>query len=187
MWLCQTLPAAPPVWSLTLSLSLSFSLSPSQTWPYQGWSHVSSISLADAVHPEGIPWILPRLDRGRPQSMGPQRSDTTKWLKVHTCTQLLKESFFFFLQNIKGLHLFSQGSLLIIWYLNHPLIKLKLCPRPTRMKACIFCRMCNFTSLQSICIWFALYCWPRGSVQQRSWCLVWGSTHQHNGKLLNVN
>ena len=98
-----------------------------------------------------------------------------------------KSHFFFFLQNIKGLHLFSQGSLLIIWYLNHPLIKLKLCPRPTRMKACIFCRMCNFTSLQSICIWFALYCWPRGSVQQRSWCLVWGSTHQHNGKLLNVN
>ena len=30
-------------------------LSPSQTWPYQGWSHVSSLSLADAVHPEGTP------------------------------------------------------------------------------------------------------------------------------------
>ena len=33
--------AAPP---RLLSLSLSFSLSPSQTWPYQGWSHVSSLS-----------------------------------------------------------------------------------------------------------------------------------------------
>ena len=53
-----------PVWSFSLSLSLS--LSPSQTWPYQGWSHVSSLSLslADAIHPEGIPWILPRLDPG---------------------------------------------------------------------------------------------------------------------------
>ena len=28
------------------SLSLSFSLSPSQTCPYQGWSHVSSLSLS---------------------------------------------------------------------------------------------------------------------------------------------
>ena len=27
-------------------------------------SHVSSLSLADAVHPEGTPWILPRLDPG---------------------------------------------------------------------------------------------------------------------------
>ena len=36
-------------------------LSP-KTWPYQGWSHVSSLSLANAVHPEDIPWILPRLD-----------------------------------------------------------------------------------------------------------------------------
>ena len=44
--------AAPRIWSL--------SLSPSKTWPHQGWSHVSS--LADAVHPEGAPWILPRLD-----------------------------------------------------------------------------------------------------------------------------
>ena len=52
--------SAPPVWSL----SLSFSLSPSQTWPYQGWSHVS-FSLGDAVHPEGTPWILPRLDPGK--------------------------------------------------------------------------------------------------------------------------
>ena len=41
-------------------LSLSFSLSPSQTWPYQGWSQVSSLSFAD----EGTPWILPRLDPG---------------------------------------------------------------------------------------------------------------------------
>ena len=41
-------------------LSLSLSLSPSQTWPYQGWSHVSS--LTDAIHPEGTPWILLGLD-----------------------------------------------------------------------------------------------------------------------------
>ena len=45
---------------------LSFSLSPSQTWPYQDWSHVSSLSLANAVHPEGTPGILPRLDPGTP-------------------------------------------------------------------------------------------------------------------------
>ena len=38
------------------------SLFPLQTWPYQGWSHVSS--LANAVHPEGTPWILLRLDPG---------------------------------------------------------------------------------------------------------------------------
>ena len=58
--------SASPVWSLSLSLSfsLSLSLSPSQIWPYQGWSHVSSLSVADAVHPEGTPWILPRLDPG---------------------------------------------------------------------------------------------------------------------------
>ena len=29
-----------PVWSLSFSLSLS----PSQTWPYQGWTHTSSLS-----------------------------------------------------------------------------------------------------------------------------------------------
>ena len=40
------------------------SKSKTQIWPYQGWSHVSSLSLADAVHPEGTPWILPRLDPG---------------------------------------------------------------------------------------------------------------------------
>ena len=53
----KTLPdsAAPPS-GHCLSFSLSFSLSPSQTWPYQGWSHVSSLS--DAVHPEGIPLDL---------------------------------------------------------------------------------------------------------------------------------
>ena len=44
---------------------LSLSLSPSQTWPYQGWSHVSSLSRTDAVHPEGLPWILLRLDPGK--------------------------------------------------------------------------------------------------------------------------
>ena len=27
-------------------------------------SHVFSLSLADAIHPEGTPWILPRLDPG---------------------------------------------------------------------------------------------------------------------------
>ena len=43
---------------------VTLSLSPSQTWPYQGWSHVSSLSLANAVHPEGTPWILLRLDPG---------------------------------------------------------------------------------------------------------------------------
>ena len=46
-------------------LSLSVSLSPWQTWPYQGGPHVSSLSLANAVLPEGAPWILPRLDPGR--------------------------------------------------------------------------------------------------------------------------
>ena len=50
--------AAPPIWAL--SLFFSFSLSPSQTWPYQGWSHMSS--LADAIHPKGTPCILRRLD-----------------------------------------------------------------------------------------------------------------------------
>ena len=45
-----------------VTLSLSFSLSPLQTWPHEGWSHVSS--LADAIHPEGTPWILLRLDPG---------------------------------------------------------------------------------------------------------------------------
>ena len=40
---------------VTLSLSLSLAVHP-ETWPYQGWSHMSS--LADAVHPEGTPWIL---------------------------------------------------------------------------------------------------------------------------------
>ena len=59
------------------SSSLSFSLSPSQTWPYQGWSHVSSLSLspplslADTVHPEGTPWILPRLDPGTTPQYAP--------------------------------------------------------------------------------------------------------------------
>ena len=55
------------------SLSLSFSLSPSQTWPYQGWSHISSLSLANIVHPEGTPWILPRLDSGICSSSCPLR------------------------------------------------------------------------------------------------------------------
>ena len=51
---------------VSLSLSLSLSLSPSLAdLAHQGWSHVSSLSLADAIHPEGTPWILPRLDPGR--------------------------------------------------------------------------------------------------------------------------
>ena len=43
-------------------VTLSLSLFSSQTWPYQGWSHMSSLSLTDAVHLEGTTWILPRLD-----------------------------------------------------------------------------------------------------------------------------
>ena len=67
--------AATPVWSFSLSLSLSlfslsFPLSPSQTWPHQGWSYVSS--LADAVHPEGAPWILPRLDPSTQPGIEPE-------------------------------------------------------------------------------------------------------------------
>ena len=32
---------------------VTLSLSPSQTWPHQGWSHVSS--LTDAIHPKQDP------------------------------------------------------------------------------------------------------------------------------------
>ena len=45
---------------VSLSLFLSLSLLPHRL----GWSHVSPLSLADAVLPEGTPWILPRLDPG---------------------------------------------------------------------------------------------------------------------------
>ena len=64
---CQTLPdpANTPVWSFSLSLSLSLSLA---DLALSGWSHVSS--LADAVHPEGTPWILLRLDPGTHRCMG---------------------------------------------------------------------------------------------------------------------
>ena len=48
--------------SLSLSLSLSLAIHP-DTWLYQSWSHVSS--LANAVHLESTPWILPRLDPGK--------------------------------------------------------------------------------------------------------------------------
>ena len=57
---------------VTLSLSLPFSLSPSQTWPYQGWSHMPSLSLTDAVHPEGTP-----LD---PVEAGPWQGSNVRWL-----------------------------------------------------------------------------------------------------------
>ena len=40
-------------------ISLSLSLSPLQTWPYQGWSPVSSISRRRRT-----PWILLALDPG---------------------------------------------------------------------------------------------------------------------------
>ena len=44
-------------------VTLSLSLPPSQSWPYQDWSHLSSLSpLANSVHP---PFILPRLDPGK--------------------------------------------------------------------------------------------------------------------------
>ena len=56
---------------------VSLSLSPSQTWPYQGWSHVSSLPLSEAVHPEGTPWILPRLDPG-----------SCQWLKGMGCGEI---------------------------------------------------------------------------------------------------
>ena len=59
-------PPAPPQSGLSLFLSLS----PSQTWPHQGWSYVSS--LADAVHPEGAPWILPRLDPSTQPGIEPE-------------------------------------------------------------------------------------------------------------------
>ena len=49
-----------PVWGL--SLSLADAIHP-ETWPYQGWSHVSSLD--DAVHREGTPWILLGLDPGK--------------------------------------------------------------------------------------------------------------------------
>ena len=52
------------------SLSLSFSLSPSQTGPYQGWSHVSSIS-----HRRRSSWGYP-LD---PAEAGPQQV----WIMLH--------------------------------------------------------------------------------------------------------
>ena len=57
---CQTLPdpANTPVWSFTLSLPLAdLALS-------RRVSRVFSLSLANAIHPEGAPWILPRLDPG---------------------------------------------------------------------------------------------------------------------------
>ena len=51
---------------LSLSLSLSLSL-PHRLGPIKAGLTCLlslSLSLADTVHPEGIPWILPRLDPG---------------------------------------------------------------------------------------------------------------------------
>ena len=60
---CQTLPAsAPRIWSLSLSPSLSLSL-PHRLGPIKA-GLTCLLSLANAVHPEGTPWILPRLDPG---------------------------------------------------------------------------------------------------------------------------
>ena len=51
-----------PLSGHSFSLSLSFSLADLALSRLV--SHVFSLSLADAVHPEGNPWILPRLDPG---------------------------------------------------------------------------------------------------------------------------
>ena len=42
-----------------------------------------SLSLADAVHPEGIPWILPRLDPSR-RRFGGERIHVYAWLSHFT-------------------------------------------------------------------------------------------------------
>ena len=47
-----------------LSRSLSLSLSLEDLALSRRVSRVFSLSLADPVHPEGAPWILPRLDPG---------------------------------------------------------------------------------------------------------------------------
>ena len=47
--------------SLSLSLSLPRRLVPIKA----GLTCILSLSLADSVHPEGTPWILPRLDPGK--------------------------------------------------------------------------------------------------------------------------
>ena len=59
--LCQNLQT--PLSGHSLSLSLSFSLSLSLA-DLALLRLVSHLSLANTVHPEGIPWILPRLDPG---------------------------------------------------------------------------------------------------------------------------
>ena len=56
--LCQT--PCTPVWSLSLSFSLSL---PRRLGPIKA-GLMCLLSLADTVHPEGTPWILPRLDPG---------------------------------------------------------------------------------------------------------------------------
>ena len=47
------------------SLSLSFSLSPRRLGPIK--AGLTSLSLANTIHLEGTPWILPRLD---PSNLG---------------------------------------------------------------------------------------------------------------------
>ena len=59
--LCQTL--HPPS-GHSLSLSLPHRLGPIKAGLTCLPSLSLSLSLADAVYPEGIPWILPRLDPG---------------------------------------------------------------------------------------------------------------------------
>ena len=59
--LCQTLQIPPS----GHSLSLSFSLSLEDLALSRLVSRVFSLSLAYAVHPEGTPWILLRLDPGK--------------------------------------------------------------------------------------------------------------------------
>ena len=55
-------PADTPVWSLSLSFSLCLAVHPGPI--KAGLTCRLSLSLADAVHPEGILWILSRLDPG---------------------------------------------------------------------------------------------------------------------------
>ena len=50
---------------VTLSLFLSLSLADLALSRLVSCVFSLSLSLADAVHPEGTPWILPRLDPGR--------------------------------------------------------------------------------------------------------------------------
>ena len=59
--------SAPHVWSVSLSLSLS---------------------LVNAIHPEGIPWILPKLDPGK-RGVGGEQIHVYAWLSHFTVHQKL--------------------------------------------------------------------------------------------------